>query len=62
MSTSEILEELSALSPDERRVILERLLELDDCDEVVEAHRRSADASFLMLDELEAEDATHAAG
>jgi len=57
MSTSEILEQLPKLSRKERREILNRLIELDEDAEILEERRRLADASFLMLDAMEAEDA-----
>lgn len=57
MSTAEILAELARLSPEDRRRILNRILELEDEAEAVEAARRTADEAFLMLDAMEAEDA-----
>jgi len=57
MSTAEILAELPKLSREDRRRILERILEMEDEAEALEASRRTADEAFQMLDALEAEDA-----
>ncbi|NUQ62106.1 MAG: hypothetical protein HUU20_06440 [Pirellulales bacterium] len=57
MSTAEILAELPKLSRQERRRILDRILEIEQQAESVEDIRRKADEAFLMLDTLEAEDA-----
>ncbi len=57
MSTSEILAEIPKLSREDRRRLLERILELEDEAASVEALRRTADEAFLMLDTMEAEDA-----
>ena len=57
MSTAEILAELPNLSREDRRRILERILEMEDEAESLEASRRTADEAFQMLDALEAEDA-----
>ena len=57
MSTAEILAELPNLSREDRRRILDRILEMEDEAESVEAARRSADEAFQMLDAMEAEDA-----
>ncbi len=59
MSTAEILAELPKLSRQERRRILDRILEIEQHAESVEAIRRMADEAFLMLDALEAEDAAN---
>jgi hypothetical protein len=59
MSTAEILAELPKLSRQERRRILERILEIEEVAESVEAIRRMADEAFLMLDAMEAEDAAN---
>ena len=61
MSTSEILIELPKLSPAERLVILNRLIELDEDVEILEENRRHAVEAFQMLDVLEAEDAENEA-
>jgi hypothetical protein len=57
MSTAEILAELPKLSSQDRRRLLERILEMEDEAASVEAMRRLADESFQMLDAMEAEDA-----
>jgi len=57
MSTAEILAELPKLSREDRRRILERILEMEGEAESVEAIRRMADEAFQMLDAMEAEDA-----
>ena len=62
MTTAEILSELPELSRQDRRRILDRLLEIDDDAEVLEAGRRVADEAFQMLDAMEAEDAASQAG
>ena len=58
MSTAEILAELAKLSREDRRRILERILEIEDEAASVEAIRRTADEAFQMLDAMEAEDAS----
>ena len=57
MSTAEILAEIPRLSREDRRRILDRILEMEDEAESVEAIRRMADEAFQMLDAMEAEDA-----
>jgi hypothetical protein len=57
MSTAEILAELPKLSREDRRRILDRILEMEDEGQTLEAIRRMADESFQMLDAMEAEDA-----
>jgi len=57
MSTAEILAELPKLSREERRRILDRILEMEDEAESLDASRRTADEAFQMLDVMEAEDA-----
>ena len=57
MSTSEILSELPKLSRVERRAILNRLIELDEDEEVLDERRRQAAEAFQILDAMEAEDA-----
>jgi len=57
MSTAEILAELPKLSREERRRILDRILEMEDDAASLEAIRRTADEAFQMLDAMEAEDA-----
>ena len=58
MTTSEILSELPGLSRQDRRKILDRILEIEDEAEVLEARRWMADEAFQILDAMEAEDAT----
>lgn len=58
MSTAEILAELPNLSREDRRRILDRILEMEDQGESVEASRCIADEAFQMLDAMEAEDAS----
>lgn len=62
MSTADILAELPKLSREDRRRILERILEMEDDAASVEAIRRTADQSFQMLDAMEAEDAAGQSG
>ena len=57
MSTAEILGELPKLSREDRRRILDRILEMEDEAESMEASRRMADEAFQILDTMEAEDA-----
>ncbi|OHB80616.1 MAG: hypothetical protein A2V98_01045 [Planctomycetes bacterium RBG_16_64_12] len=57
MSTAEILAELPKLSREDRRRILERILEMEEEAGSVEAIRRTADVAFRILDAMEAEDA-----
>ncbi len=57
MSTSEILAEIPKLSREDRRRLLERILELEEEAASLEAMRRMADEAFQMLDTMEAEDA-----
>ena len=59
MSTAEILAELPKLSREDRRRILDRILEMEDEAASVEAIRRMADEAFQMLDAVEAEDAAN---
>jgi hypothetical protein len=56
MSTAEILAELPKLSREDRRRILDRILEMEDEAQSVEAIRRMADEAFQMLDAMEAEE------
>jgi len=51
------LAEIPKLSREDRRRLLERILELEEEAASVEALRRTADEAFLMLDTMEAEDA-----
>lgn len=62
MSTAEILAEIPRLSPQDRRRILERILEMEDEAEALEASRRAADDAFQMLDAMEAENAAGKSG
>jgi len=57
MSTAEILAELPKLSREDRRRILERILQMEDDAGAVEAIRRMAEEAFQVLDAMEAEDA-----
>ena len=57
MTTSEILSELPGLSRQDRRKTLDRILEIEDEAEVLEASRWMADEAFQILDAMEAEDA-----
>jgi len=57
MSTAEILAELPKLSREDRRRILERILEMEEEAGSVEAIRHTADEAFRILDAMEAEDA-----
>lgn len=56
MTTTEILKELPKLSREERREILNRLMELDEDFDVLSERQRMADLAFQTLDSLEAED------
>ncbi len=60
MSTAEIMAEIPKLSSEDRRRLLERILEVDDEAAALETARRTADGAFLMLDAMEAEDAARA--
>jgi hypothetical protein len=62
MSTAEILAELPKLSREDRRRILERILEMEEEAGSVEAIRRMADETFQILDAMEAEDAAGQSG
>jgi hypothetical protein len=62
MSTAEILAELPNLSREDRRRILERILEMEQEAGSMEAIRRTADEAFQMLDAMEAEDAAGPSG
>jgi hypothetical protein len=62
MSKAEILAELPKLSPHDRREILEQIIELDRDAPILEERRRLADETFRMLDALEQQDASTAAG
>jgi hypothetical protein len=57
MTTTQILSELPNLSRQDRRRILDRILEIEDEAEVVEVSRRVADEAFQMLDDMESDDA-----
>ena len=57
MSTAEILAEIPNLSSEDRRRLLDRILEIEDEAASVDAVRRMADGTFQMLDAMEAEDA-----
>ncbi len=51
----EILAELPKLSHEDRRRILDRILEIDDEAKSAETARRTADEAFQMLDAMEQE-------
>lgn len=57
MTTAEILSEIPRLSQQDRRRILDRILEIEDEAGQLEVSRRMADEAFQMLDAMEAEDA-----
>ncbi len=57
MNTAEILAEIPNLSPEDRRRLLHRILEMEAEAASVEAARRIADETYQMLDSMEAEDA-----
>lgn len=57
MSKTEILDELTRLSPQERREIARRIFELEDEAQTLADADRRADERFQMLDAMEAEDA-----
>jgi hypothetical protein len=59
MSTAEILAELPSLSREDRRRILDRILEMENEAQSAETIRRTADEAFGMLDAMEAEDAAN---
>jgi len=61
VSAQEIIAELPALTPRERRQIARRIFEMEeDAQALADADRR-ADENFQMLDRLEAEDAARKA-
>ena len=57
MSTAEILAELPKLSREDRRRILERILEMEDDAASLEASCRAADEALRRLDVMEAGEA-----
>ncbi len=57
MNIAEILAELPSLPREDRRLILDRILEMEDEVASVEAIRHMADEEFQTLDAMEAEDA-----
>lgn len=57
MSTTEILSELPRLTHRERREIALRILELEEEGQILAECDRRANENFLLLDEMEAEDA-----
>jgi hypothetical protein len=57
MSTAEILAELAKLSREDRRRILDRILEIEEEAGAMEEIRHTADEAFQMLDAMEADDA-----
>lgn len=56
MSTSQILTELPRLSHADRRVIVRRLIELEESAQILADCDRNADTNFQLLDAMEAED------
>ncbi len=62
MSTADILAEIPKLSREDRRRLLDRILEMEDEAASVEAMRRNADETFQLLDAMEAEDAASQSG
>ena len=57
MSTTEILSELPKLTHQERREIARRILELEEEAEILADCDRRSNENFLILDEMEAQDA-----
>lgn len=62
MSKTEILAELPRLSHQERREIIERILDMEQEAQVLADCDRRADERFLLLDAMEAEDGQTPAG
>lgn len=56
MSLSDILKELSGLSPNERRALSRKLVELEVESEDAQLCDQTARAGFALLDQMEAED------
>lgn len=56
MSVIEIIQELPRLSPQERREVRHRLVEIEEVNEDVRACDAAALEGALMLDEMEASD------
>lgn len=61
MSAQEIIGELAALTPRERREIARRIFEMEEDAQVLADADRRADENFQMLDRMEAEDAARKA-
>ncbi len=53
MTTADILAVIPDLSPEDRRRILDRLLEVEDEIAAIETARRRADETFQLLDAME---------
>jgi hypothetical protein len=62
MSINEIYAELPALSPEERRNLCRKIIELEAEQEDILFCEESARVGFAMLDELEGEAADHGRG
>jgi hypothetical protein len=58
MSFSEIVNELSRLTHEERRLICQKILALEADQEALESSNQAAVIGFQMLDQMEAEDET----
>ncbi len=57
MSSTEILAELPKLTHQERREVARRLFQLEEDAQILADCDRRANANFMLLDALEAEDA-----
>jgi hypothetical protein len=62
VSAQEIIVELAALTPQDRREIARRIFEMEEGAQVLADADRRADQNFQMLDRMEAEDAARQAG
>jgi hypothetical protein len=62
MSANEIIAELPNLTAKERRQIARQIFELEPDAQILAACDARADGNFLILDELEAEDAARKQG
>ena len=62
MSAHEIIAELPKLTPKERRQIARQIFELEQDAQILAECDARADQNFLMLDQLEAEDAARKQG
>jgi hypothetical protein len=59
VSATEIISELPKLTHAERRTIAQRLFELESEVQILADCDRRANDNFLLLDEMEADDARH---